>query len=367
METTRPHARLIAASISVLLGLTCPRICRGYEQPTFITLNEAPAGAFRCEFLSTERLAGRAYSCLYVWDVRSGRRIIHRCGDPSAFVACSMDGRYLVAGRKIYGPKLELLQEMKLPDKADFVSSAAFSHNGALLALGLNRGRVIVVDAKTWQIIHQIVGPNPKMSALDVGFAASPTRLLVSWGLHETNSMVTAHELDSGDFQELSPQTRGTTRRVGNPFSDNVRAVCGDVFLTGDTPQFVMSPSGDTFALGVRTDDGCAALGLWDSRTLKPRWISNLGSGNVLAVAYSPDERYLIVGGYATHDFSAQTSIPLRAINSDNGTVIREIARRQDTPTTGIAFSRDGETVALSRLNAPIEFVAWKSIAARLK
>ena len=105
----------------------------------------------RCGFLSNDLLAGCAFNCLYVWDCRTARRVAHQCGGRFETLVHSPDGRYLVFGRKIYQtPDLKLLKQLPLADDdPPIVECAAFSRDGALLAFGLNHGRIIVVERET--------------------------------------------------------------------------------------------------------------------------------------------------------------------------------------------------------------------------
>lgn len=369
METTGTERRLVIAAIAVAFGAILTPSGRAQDVPSTIDGKEAVDGALRCGFLSDDLLAGCAYSCLYVWDCRTSRRMAHQCGGRFEAVVHSPDGRYLVFGRKVFeAPKLHLVKQLPLADDdPPIVESAAFSRDGNLLAFGLNHGRIIVVETKTWSVVHRLTGPNRMLIGIWVAFGQTSNQLLAGWGVHQTNTAVTLHDLEKGSTQELTRATRGNRRHVGEPFSQVVKTACGDLFLVGDTPQFAISPSHKSFVLAALTDDSHAALGVWDSRTLQPKWIADLGLGKMMGVAYSPDERFILVGGYATHDRLHQTEIPLRILNAESGELVLTLPRSQTTATTGIAFSPDGKTVALSRLNAPIELLSWKSIEEKLR
>ncbi|MBA4015726.1 MAG: hypothetical protein C0483_00915 [Pirellula sp.] len=389
MEATGARYRVVVFATAIVWGATTPPLTSAQSAsersasersasgqnisaqntPAVIGVREAPTGARRCQFLSDNRLVGSAYNSLFVWDCQTSQRTSYTYGGRIEALVCSPDGRYLVCGRKVFeAPELKLLRQLTLAeDDPPIVEAAAFSHDGALLAFGLNHGRIIVVETKTWNVVHRLTGPSTKLVGIWVAFAETSNRLIACWGIHQANLMVTSHDLSTGATQSLSAATPGKTRHIGEPFSSPVRRACGDIFLAGDSPQFAMSPTRKTFALAVRTGDGHGALGVWDAHTLLPRWIADLGPGDVLGVAFSPDEKFLTIGGYSTEDRHQQSEIPLRVLSAETGELALSLPRTQETATTGIAFSPDGKTLALSRLNAPIELMSWKSIEEKLR
>jgi WD40 repeat protein len=368
MEAAGARLRVIVFATAIVGGAASPPFTSAQNTQAPIGLQEAPSGARRCQFLTDHRLAGSAYNSLFVWDCQTSRRTTLQHGGKNETLVCSPDGRYLVCGRKVFAaPELKLLQQLTLAeDDPPIVESAAFSRDGALLAFGLNHGRIVVVETKSWNVVHRLAGPSAKLIGIWVAFGETSNQLLACWGLHQANMLVTSHDLATGATQSLSATTRGGRRHIGEPFSLPVKRACGDIFLVGDTPQFAMSPTHKNFALAVRTSDGRGALGVWDARTLLPHWIADLGPGDVLGVAFSPDEKFLTIGGYSTEE-RVETEVPLRVINAATGELALTLPRTQETATTGIAFSPDGKTVALSRLNAPIELLSWKSIEEKLR
>lgn len=368
MEATGARFRVVVFTTAIVWGAASPPLTSAQNTQAPISLQEAPSGARRCQFITDHRLAGSAYNSLFVWDCQTSRRTALQHGGKNETLVCSPDGRYLVCGRKVFeAPELKLLRELTLAeDDPPIVESAAFSRDGNLIAFGLNHGRIIVVETKTWSVVHRLTGPSTKLIGIWVAFGETSNRLLAGWGLHQANMLVTSHDLDTGATQSLSAASHGSRRHVGEPFSLPVKRACGDVFLVGDTPQFAVSPTHKSFALAVRTSDGRGALGVWDARTLLPHWIADLGPGDVLGVAFSPDEKFLTIGGYSTQE-RLSTEVPLRVLNAETGELALTLPRTQETATTGIAFSPDGKTVALSRLNAPIELLSWKSIEEKLR
>lgn len=232
MEATGARFRVVVFATIIVFRAVSPPDTSAQSTSAVGGVLEAPTGARQCQFLSDHRLAGSAYNGLFVWDCQTSRRTSYYSGGRFETLVSSPDGRYLVCGRRVYETSdLKLFRQLTLADDdPPVVESAAFSRDGTLLAFGVNHGRIIVVETKTWNVVHRLAGPNPKLLGIWVAFAEASNQLIACWGTHHANVLVTSHDLDTGSTRSLSATTHGSRPHVGEKFSVPVRGLAERCF-----------------------------------------------------------------------------------------------------------------------------------------
>jgi WD40 repeat protein len=263
-----------------------------------------------------------------LWDLATHRQIgpVMAAGNSEAYgsVAFSPNGKWLATTSDIgitrlwslalYGP---VGPPLAVGGHAA-VTGVAFGPGGKILAAAGANGTARIWNPGT----HRQIGPPvtvPRHSGL-TGIAISPgaTVLAIAGG---------------GD---VWLQNAATRRLIGSPMPGVNPA---DAQLVGPNG-LAFSPSGATLAF-VSTVNGDTALRLWDVTAHRQMGRPIRGDGSIVAVAFSPNGKMFVTGGYG------QTALLWNAKNHRRIGAPMSVGSGFDL-ARAVAFSPDGKTLAIA-------------------
>jgi WD40 repeat protein len=187
------------------------------------------------------------------------------------------------------------------------LTTARFSDNGELLALGGAGGRVRIWELPSATIKLEFKSPN-QISALAI---SADRKLLAAAPLEE-----------AVEVRDLSSAKQVAKMRA--PFSG--------------TSALAFSPDGRWLA----TADGDTSIRLYDARTGMLRNSTDDLLLESFAIVFSTDGKYLLTGG---------ADKVINIIDASNGKVLRALAK-QDDALLDLRQSRDGKRLAAAYVNA---------------
>jgi WD40 repeat protein/serine/threonine protein kinase len=260
---------------------------------------------------------------LFVWDVHTGKEVLHRRGHFGRGVAISADGKRIASGGWVpgvtpdgfHGRKNVTVWDLKtgqesytawLPNNAGVPNAVAFSPDGRYL---VGAGSILVLfDARTGREVRKLTG-----SATAVSFSPDGRFLAAVDG-----EELTVLAVDTGK-QHFAVTPKGAAAPGPN------RGTFLDVAYSRDGRRLVTS--GTTAPGDVRLWDAATGAELAPLRGLK-EWVRD--------VAWSADGRRLAVACWDTtvKVFNADSGLELFALRGHTGFV------------QGVAFSPDGSLLA---------------------
>jgi WD40 repeat protein len=261
-------------------------------------------------------LASGSYdNIVKLWDVKTGRRRASLKGHTNAVLclACSPDGKTLASGsmdRTIKLWDVETGKELAtLKGHPSYLHTVAFSPDGKTLASASDGEHTIKLwDVETGQESATLKG--------------------------HTNAAYTV--AFSPDGKTLASGSRDRTIRLWDVKTGKERAILKEFTGGGSV---VYSPDGNTLASGGSNTVGTWAAGernalnFWDVKTGQ-KSAGFVETGDVDSVAYSPDGKTLVLGGFTTTLWNVATGTELFSFDSNH------------QPTYALAYSPDGKTLA---------------------
>ncbi len=333
-----------------LLAQSVPEAAPSDERFIVRTLKN-PFGFEECGFSPDgKRFVARHDNGLQFWDVGGDYRELRQDDGGTMCFAISPDsttfvnagGGPIVAFCDAQGKRMTRMIATDQHPRYSIVSALRFSPDGKQLAVGMSR-RVALYDFASGTKLREFASPFEQS-----GFAAQAAfldrdRLLVRWETRDDGSLgLTQFDLSTG----------AVDRR---PFPDVDRRCY----------RIAQSHSGRTIAL-VAVKGEYADVTAVDVATRKVLW-KTPGSG--MALAFSPDERYLALTGYLYEQQPEATAV--RIFRLSDGKLVKNLKQKRKwfdrtEHVRGIAFSPDGKTLATCSSNLPVTLWDWTKIEAEL-
>jgi len=304
-------------------------------------------------------LASAGDDALFVWDVATGemrRRFVATLSARVKGAAFSPDGRFIVSGADIEAAlyNLETGEVEETYSPAGIIESVAYSPDGKTLLFGGGEGIVSLVDVTTGDEIRRFIGHTDQVNTVafssdgryavsGAGFVLGADRSVIVWDV-ETGAPLQRFE-GHGLFQDMGLNT----------VSSDFYGVTGVRF----------TPDGKS----VVSSGGDGTLRLWDVQNGALVQQLEGHQATVIAVAYSPDGRFVASGSLVSDpmadfasviqgeelDFTGEGEIILW--DAATGAFVQRFLGHS-SPVRSLAFSPDGQYLASGSETG--EVIVWR-------
>jgi WD40 repeat protein len=299
----------------VTADLTSIRALRTSDGKDLRTVTGHGSTVYGLSFLNTETLVSAGDNTIRWWDLRTGSELDSKGGQHGRIqsAAFTLDGKTLAVGHgggKVMvwdvGGRKDVFSYDLEPPSAPIVS---FSLDGSKLAIQSrltgNKLPFRLIDTQRWKEILRFNFGNGGR-----GLAFLPGNKLV---FYLDVSSADLRDLNEGKHQELP-----------------------DLARLGNQPTLAQSADGRFLVLGHIGGKESGVLRLWETASKKTVWMASLGKTDPTALAISPDNTTLAIGGRdgALGLWDARSGRELDRFTGHQGEV------------RALAFSRDGKRLA---------------------
>lgn len=226
----------------------------------------------------------------------------------------------------------------------------SFSHDGTLVTVGAENGRVYLYNSETGALLERFGGHTGRIRTLE--FSLNDTILVTSsfedptirvWDTQSLKEIAKLAPKAGVNSVAVSPNGRLVLAGAGSSFDRDVKDTNGHLWDLVNQQEFLLTGHGSTVdAVAFSADGRSFATSSWDDRTVNIWNTSTMEVSTTLKglkdrvsrIVFSPNGRYLLTSG-------SGTSAKLWDIK--NGLEIGEINSRSKIDFA--AFSPDGNTV----------------------